>query len=85
MEIVCQLRIDVLLPGWFRRNCIIRFITAIDAQRQWRFFNNYSSIEFRHKGFRALNKELGAVDTVIFMRQFESGYGNYTEERGASM
>ena len=35
----------------------------------------------RQAGFRALTKELGATGTVLFIRQFESGYGNYTEER----
>ena len=41
--------------------------------------NNLSLI--RQAGFRALTKELGAAGTVLFMRQFENGYGNYTEER----
>ena len=35
----------------------------------------------RQEGFKALEKKLGAVGTAIFIRQFESGYGNYTEER----
>ena len=35
----------------------------------------------RQAGFQALTKELGAVGTVLFIRQFENGYGNYTEER----
>ena len=35
----------------------------------------------RERGFRVLVKELGAADTVRFMRQFENGQGNYTEER----
>ena len=35
----------------------------------------------RQDGFRALTKELGATGTVLFIRQFENGYGNYTEER----
>ena len=35
----------------------------------------------RQAGFRALTKELGAAGTVLFIRQFENGYGNYTEER----
>ena len=41
--------------------------------------SNLSAI--RQAGFRALTKELGATGTVLFIRQFESGYGNYTEER----
>ena len=35
----------------------------------------------REEGFRVLTRELGVADTVIFLRQFESGSGNYTEER----
>ena len=41
--------------------------------------SNLSAI--RQAGFKALTKELGATGTVLFIRQFESGYGNYTEER----
>ena len=35
----------------------------------------------RQKGLDALTKELGAVATVRFLRQFESGDGDYTRER----
>ena len=35
----------------------------------------------RKAGLDALKKELGVVGTVCFMRLFEPGYGNYTEER----
>jgi hypothetical protein len=35
----------------------------------------------REKGFRALVREPGAADTVNFLRRFENGSGNYTEER----
>ena len=35
----------------------------------------------RQVGLEALSSKLGAAGTVIFLRQFESGYGNYTEER----
>ena len=41
--------------------------------------NNLALI--RQEGLKALNSKLGATGTVIFMRQFENGYGNYTEER----
>ena len=41
--------------------------------------SNLSAI--RQNGFKALTNELGATGTVMFMRQFENGYGNYTEER----
>jgi hypothetical protein len=35
----------------------------------------------RERGFNALTKELGPSGMAIFMRQFENGNGNYTEER----
>ena len=35
----------------------------------------------RQAGFKALTRELGATGTILFIRQFENGYGNYTEER----
>jgi len=35
----------------------------------------------RKAGMSALKKELGAVGAVYFMRQFESGRGDYTAER----
>ncbi len=35
----------------------------------------------RKAGISALQKELGTVGTVYFLRQFEVGSGNYTEER----
>ena len=41
--------------------------------------SNLSAI--RQAGFKALTNELGAAGTVLFIRQFENGYGNYTEER----
>ena len=37
----------------------------------------------RQRGLEVLTKELGAVATVRFLRQFENGYGDYTEEREA--
>jgi hypothetical protein len=35
----------------------------------------------RKLGIEALTKELGAVGMAYFMRQFETGYGDYTAER----
>lgn len=35
----------------------------------------------QEEGFRVLVDGLGTVGTMYFLRQFESGYGNYTEER----
>ena len=42
--------------------------------------NNDLSV-IREKGFKALTKELGASGMAIFIRQFESGKGDYTAER----
>jgi hypothetical protein len=36
-----------------------------------------------HEAIRVLGRELGVVDTIRFINQFSSGYGNYTEERKA--
>jgi hypothetical protein len=35
----------------------------------------------REKGLEALTRELGPVGTVYFLRQFNSGKGNWTEDR----
>ena len=40
---------------------------------------NLSTI--RERGYAALTKELGSSGMVVFVRQFENGKGNYTEER----
>jgi hypothetical protein len=32
-------------------------------------------------GIEALNEKLGTLGMVEFMRQFDSGYGDYTKER----
>jgi hypothetical protein len=39
----------------------------------------------RNEGYRVLTRELGAAGAVVFLRQFESGSGNYTEDRRAVM
>jgi len=38
----------------------------------------------RERGFNALTRELGPSGMAIFMRQFDNGSGNYTEEREES-
>ena len=38
----------------------------------------------RERGFDALVKELGATGMAIFIRLFENGSGDYTEEREAT-
>jgi len=35
----------------------------------------------RERGFNALTKELGSSGMAAFMRQFDNGSGNYTDER----
>lgn len=35
----------------------------------------------RKLGIEALNEKLGPIGMVEFMRQFDSGYGDYTKER----
>ena len=37
----------------------------------------------RTEGYKILTQGLGAAGTVVFLRQFEDGVGNYTEERRA--
>jgi len=42
-----------------------------------------SQSELRERGFRALADTLGWVNAVRFLRQFDPGSGNYTEERAS--
>jgi hypothetical protein len=35
----------------------------------------------RKLGIEALNEKLGPLGMIEFMRQFDSGYGDYTKER----
>jgi hypothetical protein len=37
--------------------------------------------EITRQAIDLLSKEMGIVDTVRFLNQFTTGYGNYTEER----
>ncbi len=37
--------------------------------------------EITRQAIEILSKELGVSDTMRFVNQFTSGYGNYTEER----
>lgn len=37
--------------------------------------------ETTHKAIAVLSKELGIVDTVRFLTQFSTGFGDYTSER----
>ena len=38
-------------------------------------------VELRRRGFEALVHELGWVNAVRFLRQYETGQGDYTRER----
>lgn len=37
--------------------------------------------QITEKAIKILAKEMGIADTIRFLNQFSSGYGNYTEER----
>lgn len=39
--------------------------------------------EITRNAIDLLSKEMGIADTVRFLNQFTTGYGNYTEERDA--
>lgn len=39
--------------------------------------------ELTEEAMQILYRELGTADTVRFLRQFSTGFGNYTEERSA--
>lgn len=38
-------------------------------------------IQLRDRAYQALLRELGPVDFIRFLQQFESGQGDYTRER----
>ena len=38
-------------------------------------------VTIRKIGLEVLTKELGPLGMALFMRQYDRGYGNYTEER----
>jgi len=40
-------------------------------------------VELRSRGFQALVKELGWVNAVRFLREYETGGGDYVSERDA--
>lgn len=49
---------------------------------KWRCFTiNTNLNEIREEGFRLLAEGLGTAGAVNFLKQFENGSGNYTEER----
>ena len=43
--------------------------------------SNLSDEQIRELGLRALLKELGQVSTIRFLQQFETGHGDYTQDR----
>ena len=43
--------------------------------------NTKPLIEINQKAIQVLYRELGVVDAVRFLRQFTTGYGDYTKER----
>lgn len=40
-------------------------------------------VEITHAAIKLLVRELGPADTVRFVNQFSTGYGDYTQERDA--
>lgn len=38
-------------------------------------------VQLRNRAYQALLRELGPVDFIRFLQQFESGQGDYTRER----
>jgi len=40
-----------------------------------------SPVALRKAGIDALTKELGPLGMALFLRQYDSGYGDYTAER----
>ena len=40
-----------------------------------------NQVELRARGFKALVEALGWVNAVQFLRQYDPGSGNYTDER----
>src|SRR4051812_39230808 len=56
-----------------------RGCTSSDPARRIQLITNHS--ELRERGFRALADALGWVNAVRFLREYDPGSGNYTEER----
>jgi hypothetical protein len=50
-------------------------------QKETKEINDMTPIELYRKGFKALVDALGYVDAIRFIRQFDNGSGDYTEER----
>ncbi len=47
---------------------------------------NYNNInQVRQIGLDILERELGVAGLIIFLKQFENGYGDYTKERNKSL
>lgn len=43
--------------------------------------SNLTPAQLRERGYAALLRELGPVDFIRFMQQFEPGLGDYTTDR----
>ena len=43
--------------------------------------NYHNPVDLRKTGIDLLSKGLGPLGMVLFLRQFDSGYGDYTNER----
>lgn len=40
--------------------------------------------ELTEEALHVLHREFGTADTIRFLRQFSTGFGNYTDERAAA-
>jgi len=43
--------------------------------------NSMSLYQIRREGWQALTERLGPAGAIRFMMQYDTGYGDYTEER----
>ena len=50
-----------------------------DLAINYKNYNNPAAL--RKAGIEALTKELGPLGMALFLRQYDSGYGDYTAER----
>src|SRR5690349_3654883 len=53
-------------------------------KKYWKMYDlNDTPNSSSQEAVQRLYREIGVVETVRFLRQFTTGYGNYTEEREA--
>jgi hypothetical protein len=70
-----------LNPNQARREAVALWLSAAVAISLGVAVLITNQSELRNRGFRALVEALGWVNAVRFLRQYDPGSGNYTEER----